>query len=87
MRYLGVYYAWALAAWPRPVTYTWGWQVRPWYPMYGSLYTPYPVYKSSDLWMTDYIIAQSMQTAYQARTVALVWELAPQGSSAATAPD
>ena len=87
VRYPGVYYAWALAAWPRPVTYSWGWQVQPWYPTYGSLFTPYPVYASPDLWMTDYIIAQSMQTAYQAQTLAPASEPAPQGISAAPAPD
>src|SRR5580658_5892459 len=87
VRYPGVYYAWALAAWPRPVRYNWGWQVQPWYAVYGSLFTPYPVYTSPDLWMTDYIIAQSMQTAYQAQTVARVSEPAPQGTAAAPAPD
>jgi hypothetical protein len=70
VRYPATFYAWALAPWPRPVTYTWGWQVQPWYPVYGTLFTPYPVYTSPDLWMTDYIIAQRMQTAYQAQTAA-----------------
>jgi hypothetical protein len=70
VRYPGVYYAWALAPWPHPVSYTWGWQAQPWYPVYGSVFTPYPAYTSPDLWMTDYVIAQSMQTAYQAQTVA-----------------
>jgi hypothetical protein len=87
VRYPGVYYAWALAAWPRPISYSWGWQVQPWYPMYGSLFTPYPVYTSPDLWMTDYIIAQNMQTAYQAQTVAPASEPAPQSTPAAAAPD
>jgi hypothetical protein len=87
VRYPAVYYAWALAAWPRPVTYTWGWQVQPWYPRYGSLFTPYPVYTSPDLWMTDYIIAQSVQTAYQAQTAAPASEPLPQGALAAPASD
>jgi len=87
VRYPAVYYAWALAAWPRPVTYTWGWQVQPWYPMYGSLFTPYPLYTSPDLWMTDYIIAQSLQTAYQAQTAAPAPEPLPQGTLAAPASD
>jgi hypothetical protein len=87
VRYPAVYYAWALAAWPRPVTYTWGWQVQPWYPMYGSLFTPYPVYTSPDLWMTDYIIAQSVQTAYQAQAAAPASEPLPQGALAAPASD
>src|SRR3984885_1365332 len=87
VRYPGVYYAWALAAWPRPVRYSWGWQVQPWYPMYGSLFTPYPVYTSPDLWMTDYIIAQSMQTAYQAQTGATASGPAQAPPAAAPAPD
>ena len=68
VRYPTVYYSWALATWPRPVAYAWGWRAQPWYPQYGVLFTPYPVYTSPDLWMTDYIIAQSMQTAYAAQT-------------------
>jgi hypothetical protein len=87
VRYPVAYYAWALAAWPHPVTYAWGWQVQPWYSMYGPLFTPYPVYASPDLWMTDYIIAQSMQSAYQAQTAALAPEPAPQGVPVEPAPE
>ena len=85
LRYPAVYYTWALAPWPRPITYTWGWQVQPWYPVYGSLFTPYPVYTSPDLWMTDYIIAQNMQAAYQAQTAPRAPQPSPQ--AAAGAPD
>jgi len=87
VRYPAVYYAWALAPWPRAITYSWGWQVQPWYPMYGALFTPYAVYTSPDLWMTDYIIAQSMQTAYQAQTGAAAQEPSPQGALAAPVSD
>jgi hypothetical protein len=87
VRYPAVYYSWALAAWPRPVSYTWGWQVQPWYPMYGSVFATYPVYTSPDMWMTDYIIAQSLQTAYQARSAAPEVERSPQGATAASVPD
>jgi hypothetical protein len=87
VRYPAVYYAWSLTAWPHPVAYAWGWQVQPWYPMYGSLFTPYPVYTSPDLWMTDYIIAQRMQTAYQAQTAAPAPEPLPPGALAAPTPD
>jgi hypothetical protein len=86
VRYPAVYYAWSFAAWRHPVAYTWGWQVQPWYPMYGSLFTPYPVYTSPDMWMTDYIIAQNMQTAYQAQTAAPEPE-SPQGALAAPVVD
>src|ERR1700756_791774 len=81
VRYPAVYYSWALAAWPRPFAYSWGWRGQPWYPMYGVLFAPYPVYMSPDQWMTDYIIAQSMQGAYQAQNAAP----APDASTAAPA--
>lgn len=87
VRYPGVYYAWALGAWPRPVVYTWGWQAQPWYPAYGVLFTPYPVYTSPDLWMTDYIIARSMQTAYQAQAAPTAEPPISPGTPATPIPD
>ena len=87
LRYPAVYYAWALAPWPRPVVYAWGWQVQPWYPVYGSLFTPYAVYTSPDLWMTDYIVAQNMQAAYQAQAAPRAPQLSPQTAAEAPAPD
>ncbi|HTW74612.1 MAG TPA: hypothetical protein VMD56_06785 [Steroidobacteraceae bacterium] len=82
VRYPAVYYAWALARWSRPVTYAWAWQAQPWYPTYGPLFTPYPVYTRPDQWMTDYIIAQSLQAAYQAQSAALPPAAAPPPASA-----
>jgi hypothetical protein len=86
VRYPATYYAWALAPWPRPVTYSWSWQVQPWYPMYGSLFTPYPVYSSPDLWMTDYIIARSMQAAYQVQAAVPAPGPSPEAVTAVSAP-
>ena len=85
VRYPVAYYAWALGAWPRPLAYTWGWRVQPWYPMYGALFRPYAVYTSPDLWMTDYIIAQSMQAAYEAQTTAAAPAPSPQEAPVAPA--
>ena len=85
VRYPAVYYAWALGAWPHPVAYAWGWQAQPWYPTYGVLFTAYPVYTSPDQWMTDYIIAQNMQTAYQAQAAGPA--PSPAGPPAWPAPD
>ena len=67
IRYPVAYYNWALGPWPQPVAFGWGWRVQPWYPVYGALFVPYAVYVSPDQWMTDYIISQNMQAAYQAR--------------------
>jgi len=60
------YYAWAVRPWSTPVSYQWGWQDQRWYGAYGGCFTPYPNYASLDLWMTDFILAQDMQIAYQA---------------------
>jgi hypothetical protein len=83
------YYSWALTTWPHPVAYSWGWRSEPWYPSYGVLFVPYPVYSSPDLWMTDYILAQNMQAAYQGQPVAapLPPLPAPPTDSVATTPD
>lgn len=59
------FYAWASSAWPAPVHYNWGWDGDPWYAYYGTYFTPYPAYPSASLWLTDYLIAQNLQLAYQ----------------------
>ncbi|HXY95851.1 MAG TPA: hypothetical protein VEH00_02675 [Steroidobacteraceae bacterium] len=87
VRFPAAYYGWALAPWPRPVVYGWGWRVQPWYPVYGVLFTPYPVYTSPDLWMTDYILAQSMQAAYQAQNPAPPPVPSPEWTPAPTPPE
>jgi len=60
------FYGWAYNPWVAPVAYGWGWG-NPWYGYYGAFFTPYAVYASPSLWLTDYIIANSLQAAYQAR--------------------
>jgi hypothetical protein len=79
VRYPVAYYSWALSNWSHPIAYQWGWQAQPWYPTYGLLFVPYPVYSSPDLWMTDYILSQSMQTAYLTQS-------APPASQGSAAP-
>jgi hypothetical protein len=64
--FAGAYYGWAYRPWGRAVIYPWGWQAQPWFGVYGGYFTPYPAYASLDQWMTDSIIAQNMQAAYQA---------------------
>jgi hypothetical protein len=59
------FYGWAYAPWAAPVPYAWGWGAAPWYGYYGPYFAPYPVYYSPSLWLTDYLIAQSLQDAYQ----------------------
>ena len=61
------FYGWAYNPWAVPVSYGWGWGGNPWYGYYGAYFTPYPVYASPALWLTDYMIATSLQAAYQAQ--------------------
>jgi len=69
--YAPAYYGWAYNPWVAPVPYAWGWGGNPWYGYYGAYFTPYPVYPSAAFWLTDYIVAQSLQAAYVAQAAAL----------------
>jgi len=64
------YYGWAYNPWPAPVYYGWGWGGAPWYGYYGPYWAPYPVYPSAAFWLTDWMIAASLQAAYAARAEA-----------------
>jgi len=65
--YGAAFYGWAYNPWAAPIAYGWGWGGNPWFGYYGAFFTPYPVYASPSLWLTDYIIANSLQAAYQAQ--------------------
>jgi len=65
--YQPAYYGWAYNPWPAPVAYGWGWGGAPWYGYYGAYYQPYPVYPSAAFWLTDFLIASSLQAAYAAQ--------------------
>ncbi len=65
------FYGWAYNPWVVPIRYNWGWGVgTPWFGFYGGFFTPYPVYASASLWLTDYMIAESLNAAYQAQMAA-----------------
>ena len=61
------FYGWAYNPWAVPIAYSWGWGGAPWYGYYGAYFTPYPVYPSAAFWLTDYLIATSLQAAYAAQ--------------------
>ena len=61
------YYGWAYNPWPAPVYYNWGWAGQPWYGYYGAYYQPYPVYPTAAFWLTDYLLAASLQAAFAAQ--------------------
>jgi hypothetical protein len=64
--YSAGFYGWAYYPWGTPVAYAWGWNGSPWIRSYGFYFSPYPVYASPSLWLTDYLIANDLQTAYAA---------------------
>jgi hypothetical protein len=64
------FYGWAYAPWGAPVPYAWGWATSPWYGWYGYYWNPYPVYPSAAFWLTDYLVSENLQAAYEARAQA-----------------
>ena len=50
-----------------PVYYNFGWASTPWFGFYGGYFAPYPSYAGPNFWLTDYMLAASLQEAYQER--------------------
>jgi hypothetical protein len=65
--YSPAFYGWAYRPWGSPVHYAWGWGSSPWYRHYNYYFTPYPTYSSASFWLTDFLLASSLQQAYQER--------------------
>lgn len=63
--YRPAFYTYAYTPWPVPVVYRWGWDADPWFGYYRPYFTPYPAYSSPLLWLSDYLVASSLQAAYQ----------------------
>jgi len=61
------YYAWAYTPWRAPVYYNFGWAGSPWFGFYTGYFSPYPYYSGPNYWLTDYLLAMSLQDAYQER--------------------
>jgi len=61
------FYHWVYAPWVAPVHYVWVWRSSPWYRYYGYYFVPYSAYASAPLWLTDYLIATSLEAAYAAQ--------------------
>jgi len=75
--YAPAFYGWAYRPWGVRVAFAWGWGPAPaWF--YGGYFAPYPYYTDPALWMTDYVIAQNLQLAYQSAP--------PDGSQGAPPP-
>ena len=64
------FYGWAYNPWVTPVAFSWGFGAAPWYGAYGFYFTPAPVYPSASFWLADYIVSQSLASAYAAQAAA-----------------
>ena len=65
--YPGPFYSFMLGAWGMPVAYPWGFYGAPWYGYYGAYWAPWGVYPSPAFWLTDFLISNTLQAAYEAR--------------------
>jgi hypothetical protein len=84
--YHPVFYGWVYNPWAAPVYYRWGWVGDPWYPYYGYYFAPYPYYANASLWLTDYLLAENLRLAYEARAnadAAAAADYAAQGAAPA----
>jgi hypothetical protein len=63
--YSPAYYGWAYTRWSSPVVFSFGWGARPWFGFYAGYFAPYPTYAGPAYWLTDYMIANTLQDAYQ----------------------
>jgi hypothetical protein len=65
IRYSPLFYRWVSNPWPAPISFAWGWSGEPWYGYYGAYFTPAPAYSTYALWLTNYLLAQDLQLAYE----------------------
>ena len=68
--YNPAFYGWANRPWGAPVAFAWGWGPAPWYGFYGGYFAPSPYYPDASLWLTDYVLAENLQLAYENRMAA-----------------
>lgn len=64
------FYGWAYYPWASPIAFRWGWFGAPWYvgPRYigpNPYFVASPLYPSAAFWLTDYMIGETLATAYQ----------------------
>jgi hypothetical protein len=76
------FYGWVYYPWGAPVAFNWGFFGAPWFAFSGSYFAPYPAYPAASLWLTDYLLAQDLQSAYQERPEADLDASSPSEASA-----
>jgi len=59
------FYGWAYHPWAVPISFTWGWVGAPWYVGPNPYFVASPLYPSAAYLLTDYVIGETLATAYQ----------------------
>jgi hypothetical protein len=62
--YRPAFYDWSYNPWRNPVHYRWEWWGAAWYAPYGYYFAPAPYYPVASLWLTDYLLAESLRAGY-----------------------
>ena len=81
------FYAWAVTPWAAPMPYAWFGLATPapWFGFYAGYFTPYQIYASPDLWLTDYVLAENLRLAYENQQVGDTGQAQPPFSAQPTA--
>jgi hypothetical protein len=58
------FYGWAYYPWAAPISFRWGWFGAPWSIGPNPYFVASPLYPSASLWLTDYMIADTLANAY-----------------------
>jgi hypothetical protein len=77
--YRPAFYGWVYNPWLRPVHYRWDWWGAAWYAPYGYYFAPAPYYPVASLWLTDYLLAESLRAAYDAGAASAAQQPGPSG--------
>jgi hypothetical protein len=65
--YQPAFYGWLYSPWGVPAAYAWGWGPAPWYSFFGGYFAPESAYPNASMWLTDFLLAQDLQNAYEDR--------------------
>jgi hypothetical protein len=66
--YTSSFYTWAYASGMSPLTFAWGWGGEPWFASYGGYLGLSSSYRNPALWMTDFVLAQDLMSAFADRS-------------------
>ena len=70
--YAPAFYGWTFYPWAVPVHFGFGWIGAPWYVAPDPFFTAYPVYPGAAFWLTDYMLGETLSTAYRMHEDALL---------------